>query len=229
MEPKGITKLICQFKNNEAEIEFQDIEKDLPAILGKSVCTELGLVKRIDKVDCEENTDILKEFDDVFNGLGCIPGVYHIKIDPTVAPGIHPPRKVPIPLKDQIKTELNRMERLGVIKKQTEPTNWVNSMVTVVKPNKLRICIDPKYSNKAIKRVDEIKYIGHTKWRRSEARPRLDQSNCGDVQTTRQICFNEVSWHASIPRTVCSKLESGTCSGTGKHHSKRVLRHLSHS
>jgi len=33
-----------------------------------SACTELGLVKRIYKVNCEKNTDTLKEFDD---GLGC--------------------------------------------------------------------------------------------------------------------------------------------------------------
>ena len=34
----------------------------------------------------------------------------------------------------------------------SEPTDWVPSMVTVVKPNKLRICIDPKDLNRAIKR-----------------------------------------------------------------------------
>ncbi|XP_057191716.1 uncharacterized protein K02A2.6-like isoform X1 [Triplophysa rosa] len=152
MEPKGKAKLICQFKDNEAEIEFQVLEKDSPAILGRLACTELGLVKRIYKVDCDENTHILKEFDDVFNGLGCIPGSHHIKIDPAVVPVIHPPRRVPIALKDRIKTELNRMESLGVIEKQTEPTDWVNSLVTVVKPNKLRICIDPKDLNRAIKR-----------------------------------------------------------------------------
>ena len=34
-----------------------------------------------------------------------------------------------------------------------EPSDWVNSMVTVIKPNgKLRICIDPRDLNKAIKR-----------------------------------------------------------------------------
>ncbi|RXN16535.1 dynein heavy chain axonemal [Labeo rohita] len=48
--------------------------------------------------------------------------------------------------------ELKRMEDLGVIVKQTEPTDWVNSMVTVLKPEKLRICIDPQDLNKAIKR-----------------------------------------------------------------------------
>lgn len=44
------------------------------------------------------------------------------------------------------------MESMGLIAKQTEPTDWVNSMVTVVKPNKIRICMDPQDLNKAIKR-----------------------------------------------------------------------------
>ena len=45
------------------------------------------------------------------------------------------------------------MEAEGVVVKVVEPTEWVNSMVTVVKPNgKLRICIDPKDLNKVIER-----------------------------------------------------------------------------
>ena len=60
--------------------------------------------------------------------------------------------------------ELKRMEQLDVIEKINEPTEWVNSMVTVVKPNgKLRICIDPRNLNQNVKRqhyptrtVDEI-------------------------------------------------------------------------
>ena len=56
------------------------------------------------------------------------------------------------------------MEKLDVIEKIDEPTEWVNSMVTVIKPNgKIRICIDPRDLNKQVKRqhyptrtVDEI-------------------------------------------------------------------------
>ena len=45
------------------------------------------------------------------------------------------------------------METLGVIVKETEPTDWVSSLVTVEKPDKtLRVCLDPKDLNKAIKR-----------------------------------------------------------------------------
>ncbi len=44
------------------------------------------------------------------------------------------------------------MEKDGVMKKQEEPTDWVNSMVIVETPKKLRICLDPRDLNKAIKR-----------------------------------------------------------------------------
>ena len=45
------------------------------------------------------------------------------------------------------------MVHLNIIKRIHEPTDWVNSMVTVVKQNgKLQICIDPRDLNKAIKR-----------------------------------------------------------------------------
>ena len=45
------------------------------------------------------------------------------------------------------------MESESVIKKQTEPTDWVNSMVVVPKPNgKVRICIDSRDLNKAVLR-----------------------------------------------------------------------------
>ena len=65
---------------------------------------------------------------------------------------VHAPRKVPVALHDRVKEELQRMENDGVIKKQVEPTDWLNSKVTVETPKKLRICIDPRDLNKAIKR-----------------------------------------------------------------------------
>ena len=43
------------------------------------------------------------------------------------------------------------MERLDVIEKVTEPTDWVCSMLTIIKPNgSLHICIDPRHLNEAI-------------------------------------------------------------------------------
>ena len=65
---------------------------------------------------------------------------------------VHPPRKVPVSLKEKIKEELDRMEKAEVVVKQKEPTDWVNSMVAVVKPSKRRICIDPRDLNESIRR-----------------------------------------------------------------------------
>ena len=47
----------------------------------------------------------------------------------------HLKRSLYIALKDSIKAELDRMEAEGVLVKVDEPTEWVNSMVTVVKQN----------------------------------------------------------------------------------------------
>ena len=44
------------------------------------------------------------------------------------------------------------MEHLNVIEKVDDPTDWVNSMVTIVKPTgKLHICIDPHDLNRSTK------------------------------------------------------------------------------
>lgn len=45
------------------------------------------------------------------------------------------------------------MEKLNVIQKIDEPTEWVSSLVIVDKRNgKLRVCLDPRDLNSAIKR-----------------------------------------------------------------------------
>ena len=88
----------------------------------------------------------------MFEGLGCIPVKYHIELDPNVKPTVHPPRRVQEAIRDRVTKELHRMEEQGVIERVIEPTDWVNSMVTVIKPNKTRICLDPRNLNEAIKR-----------------------------------------------------------------------------
>ena len=98
--------------------------------------------------------DALSQYTDTFHGLGCITEVtHHIEPDPNCKPVIHPPRKVPITIRSKVRKELERMERLDVIERVYEPTDWVNSMVTVIKKNEqVHICIDPCDLNRAIKR-----------------------------------------------------------------------------
>ena len=80
----------------------------------------------------------MKEYSDVFEGLGCTDGLYHMEVDETVRPVVHPPRKVPVALRDRWKEELDKLVKEGIITPVTEPTKWVSSLVLVNKPEKLR-------------------------------------------------------------------------------------------
>ena len=68
-------------------------------------------------------------------------------------PVVHPCRKVPFALHDKLKQKLDRMEKADLICKVEEPTTWVSSIVLPIKKNgALRVCLDPRNLNKAIKR-----------------------------------------------------------------------------
>ena len=93
----------------------------------------------------------MKEFADG-NLQGNLQGKYHLELDENAAPIVHPPRKVPVAIKRRRRNELERLTKIDIIKPVSTPTPWVSSLVAVVKPGKLRICIDPEHLNQNIKR-----------------------------------------------------------------------------
>jgi transposase InsO family protein len=125
-------------------------------ILGLSACLLLKVLElhvcSVEQTDMTKET-VLKEYGPAFKGLGQLEGEIEIHLKDNVQPSVHPPRRVPQSLKAPLKTNLDSMEDSGVIEKVTCPTDWVNSLVVVEKANgKLRICLDPKDLNTAIKR-----------------------------------------------------------------------------
>lgn len=66
------------------------------------------------------------------------------------------PRNVPVAMKAATKAQLDKYEADGHIISVTEPTDWISNMVVVKKPDKLRICIDPKHLNRALRRSHYI-------------------------------------------------------------------------
>ena len=85
--------------------------------------------------------------------LGCFSGVVHTEVDESVRPEVTPTHRIPTALKEKFKTELTRLEELGVIFTVEKPTPWVSSVVTATKKSgNLMICIDPRTLNKALKR-----------------------------------------------------------------------------
>jgi len=53
----------------------------------------------------------MRDYNDVFTGLGCLPGEYHIEVDPVVKPVQHAPRPIPVPLKAKLKEKIGEMEK----------------------------------------------------------------------------------------------------------------------
>ena len=132
-------------------LRFEVVKSHLVPVLGLEACVSLGVVNQVNEVITAEH--ILDNFPDVFEGLGCLAGEHEIRIDESVKPVVHAPRRVPISMNDRVKAELDRMEATGVIKKVDVPTQWVNSMVCVEKKNgSVRICLDPRDLNKAVLR-----------------------------------------------------------------------------
>ena len=71
---------------------------------------------------------------DVFQGLGKFPGdPYKLRLKPDAVPAKHRPRKVPVHLQDAFHEEVERLVKIDVLEKVTEPTEWVNSFVIVEK------------------------------------------------------------------------------------------------
>ena len=95
---------------------------------------------------------LLKEYADVFQGIGTLPGGdYHIQLKQGYKPVQHPPRHVAISLRPAYKAELKRLTQLGIITEVTTYTEWVNSIVPVKKSDgSLRLCLDPKDLNENI-------------------------------------------------------------------------------
>ena len=89
---------------------------------------------------------ILDHCKDVFEGLGHI-GDSKIVLEQDVKPVQHTPRRIPVAIRDRVKKKLDDLEDKGIITKETQPTEWISSMVVVTTPKKIRICLDPQDLN----------------------------------------------------------------------------------
>lgn len=155
--PIGRTTLPCKTKNEPVtkDLDFYVVGFKATPILGLSACKTLKLIEKIDLIEKVDFTkeSLLKNNRDVFHGLGKFEGKYHIDIDTSVKPVVHPPRIIPHTLMPKLKESLNRLQEIGVIVPVEEATDWVNSLVVTEKKNgSLRLCLDPRDLNKAIKR-----------------------------------------------------------------------------
>lgn len=152
---------------------------------------------RVYRISAEE---IVRKFDDIFEGYGKMPGKVKLEIDTTVSPVIQQPRRVPIALRTLLKAELNKLEKDGIISREYNHTEWVSNLLLVKRGPKgsesLRICLDPIPLNKALKRPN-LQFVTL-----DEILPELGQAQVFSTVDTRKGF-----WHVELEEA-SSKLTS---------------------
>ena len=120
-------------------------------LLGLPAITTMNLAVQVDATEAGSSNsrkmdrpDFRKQFSSLFHGLGNLGEPYEIHLKPGAVPHcIFTPRHVPLPLREQVKQELDQMESMGVITKINDPTPWCAGMVVVPKKEgKIRICVN---------------------------------------------------------------------------------------
>ena len=97
---------------------------------------------------------IMDLYPDLFSGVGTIKNaMVHLDVKPGAVPVVCSPHCVPHAVQPKLKEELDRMLKLGVIRKLdiNEASDWVHALVIVIKPNgKLHVCLDPRTLNSVL-------------------------------------------------------------------------------
>ena len=147
---KGQFTAKLKLGNREVEQELFVVRNLHKNLLGRPAIEALDLVVRVRAV---QESPVVR-YPSLFEGLGKLDGEYSIRLEEGAKPfALMVPRRVAIPLLQPVKEELSRMEKLGVISRVNQPTEWCAGMVVVPKGNKkVRICVDLTHLNKSVRR-----------------------------------------------------------------------------
>ncbi|GBN29455.1 hypothetical protein AVEN_109435-1 [Araneus ventricosus] len=119
----GKFKANIEYKGKNCTEEIYVISNLQTCLLGKPALFSLGLGPNLNSICQISAVDPKAKFPELFKGLGLMKEYYSIKLKPGAIPfAITSPRRVPIPLLNQTKAELERMVEEKVISLVLKPT-----------------------------------------------------------------------------------------------------------
>ena len=130
IETVEVCKVSVVVAGEQYKVQFTVIPHGSPSIFGANDSERLGLVSRaalVRKVysvmqEVDMTLDNIREnYQEIFQGLGCLEGKCTIHLKENSVPSVYPARKVPLALRGKLKEELRRLEKMGVIKKWFNP------------------------------------------------------------------------------------------------------------
>ncbi|UYV73517.1 hypothetical protein LAZ67_10003914 [Cordylochernes scorpioides] len=132
-ELQTVGMFISTLRNGNYEIKekIYVIRRLSEPLLSRRACELLNLARRIEVVATRINP--IKEFPEVFEGLGQIGNPYEIKLKPGAKPyAVHTPRRVPIPLMEKLKTRLKELDKDDILTKIFEAQQEDTTLKAVV-------------------------------------------------------------------------------------------------
>ena len=145
-------------KNGKGYIlNFIVFKQNFTCLLGLRALEQMNLInvctQNFDRNAQLVSSNVEDNYPDVFDDLlGTLPGIQHLRVEPSIKPVIMANRRIPISVRPELKTELEKVVDKGVITPVNEPTPWVCQIVIAKKKQGgLQICTDPQELNKALK------------------------------------------------------------------------------
>ena len=143
---------------------FYIISGDCDLLLSYDTSVQLELVPEINSVTAKSEISsrkvdyLVKQNSVLFQGIGKLKDrEIKLYIDESVQPVAQPHRRIPFHLREKVENELEMLEQLDIIEKVDGPTDWVSPVVMASKKNDdIRICVDMRKANEAIKRERHI-------------------------------------------------------------------------
>ena len=158
VKPLGTVTYKCQTRHGASQdVTFFVVKEADTPLMGRVTCQSLGLISLVQAVVTGSALTFskLKElYPPVFDKkLGELGEPYSMQLDPSIRGQISAAHKIPFARMERLKSTLDKLEQSGVIADAEGPTDWVNNLVITEKRNgALRLCLDPKPLNRAIKR-----------------------------------------------------------------------------
>jgi hypothetical protein len=150
----GEFKTTLRYKNESCVTTLLVIPSSGTSLLSWKTSTELRLLSLENKVTNAASNQLTEEYSDIFKGLGKLKDCkVKLHIDTSVTPVAQTHRRVPFHMRKDLEQQIAADGKLGVIEKPTGATPWVSPVVCVPKKSgKVRVCVDMRCVNKAIKR-----------------------------------------------------------------------------
>ena len=182
IHPIGCVKLPARWKNKNYTISCEVLNAKVPSLLCLSDCMKMNLIqlvnsntenpKKTGNKDTKESKiewpqsmksckycsakQIIEDYSHLFIiGVGKVPGKVDLKVNPDVTPVAHPPKPIPVALRDTVLAKLQDLEQQDIIEKIPvgTPTPWCSALhIVPKKDNTVRLTIDPRDLNKALLR-----------------------------------------------------------------------------